>query len=196
MTRALLLAFSPHGKAAENYQLARTVITEQLPQAQLTERDYHVLPPVTRDYAIALTGGPDDGATDRSEQLIVELENCDLLVICTPIHNFTVPAALKGWIDHVVRIHRSFTLNEAFEKVGLLNDRKTVVLVSCGNSRKGHEPDFLTPYLSALLAMLGIHSVTFVYLPAMVRGKEAVNLSVANARKQICQALDECGPLL
>ncbi|KAF1033505.1 MAG: FMN-dependent NADH-azoreductase [Pseudomonas sp.] len=190
MTRALLLAFSPHGKAAENFRLAGAVVRQRLPGAQVQERDYgsQPLPPLTREYANALTGGPDDGATDLSEQLIVELEHSDLLVLCTPIHNFTVPAALKAWIDHVVRVHRSFTFNAQFEKVGLFNDRKTVVLVSCGNSRKGYEPDFLTPYLTAILKMVGIVSVQFVYLPAMVRGEEAVNQALEQARGQLHEA--------
>ena len=39
----------------------------------------------------------------RSEELIQELESSDFVVIATPMHNFTVPAALKMWIDHVVR---------------------------------------------------------------------------------------------
>lgn len=191
MTRALLLAFSPHGKAAENFRLASVVVREQLPDARISERDYGntPLPPLTRNYANALTGGPDDGATDLSEQLIVELETCDLLVLCTPIHNFTLPAALKAWVDHVVRVHRSFTFNEQFEKVGLFNDRKTVVLVSCGNARKGHEPDFLTPYLTAILKMVGIASVEFIYLPAMVRGEAAVNQALEQARGQLCAAI-------
>ena len=193
MTRALLLSFSPHGKSAQNFQLARNLLSDWLPDAQVTERDYgsQALPPLTCEYACALTGADDgsEDATALSEQLIVELEACDLLVICTPVHNFTVPAALKGWIDHVVRIHRSFTVNERFEKVGLLDDRRTFVLVSSGNARKGHEPDFLTPYLSAILSIVGIRSVEFAYLGAMVRGEEAVSQAVAQAHRQLSEAI-------
>ncbi|WP_426133137.1 FMN-dependent NADH-azoreductase [Pseudomonas sp. PWP3-1b2] len=193
MTRALLLSFSPHGKAAHTFKLARALLQDLVPDATVTERDYggQALPPLTREYADALTtaGGQSGTATAVSEQLIVELEACDLLILCTPVHNFTVPAALKGWIDHVVRIHRSFTVTEQFEKVGLLADRRTFVLVSSGNSRQGHEPDFLTPYLTTILATVGIHSVDFVYLGAMVRGEEAVNRSLEQAHRQLSAAI-------
>lgn len=193
MTRALLLGFSPHGKAAQTFKLARALLNDLVPGAQINERDYggQALPPLTREYANALTtpGGLSGNATALSEQLIVEVETCDLLVLCTPVHNFTVPAALKAWIDHVVRIHRSFTLNEQFAKVGLLGDRRTFVLVSSGNARKGHEPDFLTPYLTTILATVGIHSVEFVYLGAMVRGEEAVNRAVEQAHRQLSAAI-------
>ncbi|NVZ69317.1 FMN-dependent NADH-azoreductase [Pseudomonas costantinii] len=193
MTRALLLSFSPHGKAAQTFTLARALLRDLVPNAQITERDYggQALPPLTREYANALTtpGGLSGSATALSEALIGELEACDLLILCTPVHNFTVPAALKGWIDHVVRIHRSFTVNAQFEKVGLLNDRRTFVLVSCGNARKGHEPDFLTHYLTAILSTVGIHTVDFVYLGAMVRGEEAVNRAVEQAYRQLSEAI-------
>ena len=194
MTRALLLSFSPHGKAAQTFRLARALLREQAPEAEVVERDYggQGLPALTREYANALTtpGGLSGPATERSEQLIVELEACDLLIICTPVHNFTVPAALKCWIDHVVRIHRSFTVNPQFEKVGLLKDRRTFVLVSSGSSRKNREPDFLTPYLQAILGTVGIHAVDFVYLGAMVRGAAAVQRSLEQAHTQLAEAFD------
>ncbi|MCU1786790.1 NAD(P)H-dependent oxidoreductase [Pseudomonas sp. 13B_2.1_Bac1] len=193
MTRALLLSFSPHGKAAQTFKLARALLRDLVPDAAVTERDYggQALPPLSREYANALTtpGGLSGSATARSEELIVELEACDLLVICTPVHNFSVPAALKSWIDHVVRIQRSFTVNAQFEKVGLLKDRRTFVLVSSGNARKGHEPDFLTPYMHAILATVGIHTVDFIYLGAMVRGAEAVNRAVDLAHRQLSEAI-------
>ena len=193
MTRALLLSFSPHGKAAQTFKLARALLNDLVPGAEVIERDYgsQALAPLTREYANALTtpGGLSGSATALSEQLIVELEACDLLIVCTPVHNFTVPAALKVWIDHVVRIHRSFTINAQFEKVGLLNDRRTFVLVSSGNARKGHEPDFLTPYMTTILSTVGIHSVDFVYLGAMVRGEEAVARAVEQAHLQLSAAI-------
>lgn len=193
MTRALLLSFSPHGKAAQTFKLARALLNDLVLGADVIERDYgsQALAPLTREYANALTtpGGLSGSATALSEQLIVELEACDLLIICTPVHNFTVPAALKVWIDHVVRIHRSFTINAQFEKVGLLNDRRTFVLVSSGNARKGHEPDFLTPYMTTILSTVGIHSVDFVYLGAMVRGEEAVARAVEQAHRQLSAAI-------
>ena len=193
MTRALLLSFSPHGKAAQTFKLARALLRDLVPDAEVTERDYgtQALPPLTREYANALTtpGAITSSATALSEQLIVELEACDLLILCTPVHNFTVPAALKAWIDHVVRIQRSFTVNAQLAKVGLLEDRRTFVLVSSGNARKGHEPDFLTPYMTAILATVGIESVDFVYLPAMVRGEEAVNRALEQAHRQLAVAI-------
>nr|WP_287032118.1 NAD(P)H-dependent oxidoreductase [Methylophilus sp.] len=39
-------------------------------------------------------------ALQLSDTLIAELEATDVLVIATPMHNYTVPSVLKAWIDH------------------------------------------------------------------------------------------------
>ena len=73
MTRALLLSFSPHGKAAQTFKLARALLRDLVPDAEVTERDYgaQALPPLTREYANALTtpGAITSSATALSEQV-------------------------------------------------------------------------------------------------------------------------------
>ena len=64
----------------------------------------------------------DAGVLQESEQLIEELDAADILVISTPMHNFTVPAVLKAWIDQVGRFGRTFQSTPT-GKVGLLRDR-------------------------------------------------------------------------
>jgi FMN-dependent NADH-azoreductase len=48
-----------------------------------------------------------------SDQLIDELEPADMIVIGTPMYNYGMPAALKAWIDQVVRIKRTFSFDLA-----------------------------------------------------------------------------------
>lgn len=55
---------------------------------------------------------------------------------------------------------------------------------------KNREPDFLTPYLQAILGTVGIHAVDFVYLGAMVRGAAAVQRSLEQAHTQLAEAFD------
>lgn len=107
-----------------------------------------------------------NAALAQSETLIGELEASDVLVLSTPMHNFTVPAVLKAWIDQVLRVDRSFRRTPR-GKVGLLADRPTYVLVAAGGAVVGErakQPDFLTPYIEAVLATLGIRSLSFLYV--------------------------------
>ncbi|WP_416771374.1 FMN-dependent NADH-azoreductase [Pseudomonas sp. RHF3.3-3] len=195
MSRALLLNFSPHGTAARGYQLAADVLRDWPGVTEVIERQLgrEPLPAVTRDYATAVTALDGQApAVEVSERQIVELESSDLLVLCTPLHNFTQPAALKVWVDHVVRIQRSFGRNEVGLKVGLLRDRPTFVLVSSGGFIQGeraNQPDFLTPCLTAQLDCVGIRQVNFIYLQGSVRGDEAVRREMVEARKCFLEGL-------
>lgn len=126
------------------------------------------LPAISAAYAHALVARQpnSDPALACSEQLIAEVERSDGLLISTPMHNFTVPAVLKQWIDYVLRIGRTFTSTPE-GKFGLLADRPALVLVRSGGICTGaaaRQPDFLTPYLKQVLAVIGISTVDFIYL--------------------------------
>lgn len=192
--RVLLINGSPHSAASHGYRLAQEMIgtlREQHAGLSVIERDLALdpPPPVDREYATAITtrGLVDMTAFAWSERLIVELETSDRLIIATPMHNFTVPATLKLWIDYVLRIHRSFA-STPDGKVGLMRDRPTVVIVGSGGFHAGEralQPDFLTPYLRYALGCVGIDDVTFVLLQGLAHGDDAVAHAVAGARREL-----------
>ena len=123
-----------------------------------------------------------------SEILIAELEVCDVLVIGTPMHNYTVPSALKAWIDHVVRARRSFAFGPR-GKYGLLADRPTYLVTVSGDPRgaEGDQPDFLVPYLRAILHTIGITSVRVLSVQRSGR--------VSDPLAPLAGCLDEVPPL-
>ena len=76
---------------------------------------------VDENYAISQQSSADvsqEGSIARSEELIQEMESSDFVVIGTPMHNFTVPSALKAWIDHVVRARRTFNVTRKEKLAG------------------------------------------------------------------------------
>jgi FMN-dependent NADH-azoreductase len=191
MNNVLLINASPHGQVSHGYQLALELMTslrQRYPNVELVERDLgtNPLPPIGMEYAHALTTTTpfDAPLFEVSEGLIGELERSDVLLIATPMHNFTLPAALKLWIDYVLRIHRTFSSSPE-GKVGLLKDRPVHVLVGSGGFHRGErarQPDFLTPYLCQVLNTLGLFNLQFTYLQGLVFGDEAVRATVAEAR--------------
>lgn len=199
MPQTLFVHASPHGHRALGYRLAREILaaeTQRDGRPTPIERDLVAtpLPPLTPGYAEALTSrGPaaeTAGELEVSERLIRELERSDRLLIAMPMHNFSVPAAFKLWLDHVVRIDRSFVATPE-GKVGLLADRPTTVLVSSGGFHRPEgagQPDFLSPYLEHVLATIGIHDVDFVYLQGLVLGEDAVDRAWRDARDRLVQA--------
>ncbi|MFO2465584.1 NAD(P)H-dependent oxidoreductase [Pseudomonas sp. 15FMM2] len=196
MNNVLLINASPNGQVSHANQLALELVASlrhKYPRLELVERDLgtHPLPPLGMDYARALAtttpfNSPEFGV---SEALISELEQCDMLIIATPMHNFTLPAALKLWIDYVLRIHRTFSSGPD-GKTGLLSNRAVYVLVGSGGFHQGQsarQPDFLTPYLCQVLSTLGLHDPHFTYLQGLVFGEEAVQTTVQQNRARLAQ---------
>ncbi len=127
------------------------------------------------------------GSTACSDELIEELEASDILVLATPMHNLTVPSALKAWIDHVVRARRTFEVT-AKGKIGTLRDRPVFVAVASGgrfSGERARQPDFLTPYLKAILPTIGLKDLTFFCVQGTGLGPEAL----AEARIHVAEEL-------
>ncbi|MEO0406009.1 MAG: NAD(P)H-dependent oxidoreductase [Cyanobacteria bacterium P01_A01_bin.135] len=89
-----------------------------------------------------------------SDALITELKSADILVLTTPIYNFSLPGALKAYIDQVCRPDLTFRYSEA-GPIGLLSCRAYLVVVS-GGTPIGSAVDFATPYLEHILDFMGI----------------------------------------
>ncbi len=132
-------------------------------------------------------GPAEDRALAYSEMLIAELRDAAAVVIDTPMHNFTVPSALKAWIDHVVRKNRTFRSTPT-GKVGLLADRPVHVVVACGGAFSDDpavQRDFLTPYLTYLFAAIGIRSLDVLLLEKAGRGPAERAAALARAEAWI-----------
>jgi FMN-dependent NADH-azoreductase len=182
--KILRVSCSPRGEASESYRLSQSIIGQLLrsdPTAEIVGRfvGHGEIPSVDESYAVSQQSAQDvsqEGTACRSEELIRELEISDIVVIATPVHNYTVPSALKTWIDHIVRVRRTFNIT-ANGKVGTLRDRPVFVAVSSGGRYSGvraRQPDFLTPYLEAILGMIGLHDLTFFSVEGTAFGADAV----------------------
>lgn len=204
----LLIDCSPRRERSTSRHLGRELIAPIEAHlgrtVRLTERRIGIepLPPLSAEYAESLVV-PIAEARARygpslavSDELIAELDQADLLVISTPVHNFTVPAALKTWIDHVVR--RDVTFHTTPQgKVGLLRDRPTLVAVSAGGGmfrEPPTQPDFFRPYLRAALGVIGLKSVSFAASTGLAFSEAPLAVVEADARKWLQSSLDALVP--
>ncbi|EHU2484308.1 NAD(P)H-dependent oxidoreductase [Acinetobacter baumannii] len=97
-----------------------------------------------------------------SDELIAELKSADLLDIGAPMYNLNVPTQLKNWFDLVARARQTFRYTETYPQ-GLVEGVKAVVVSSRGGIHVGQETEAVTPYLKAVLGLMGIHDVDFIY---------------------------------
>lgn len=198
MSTILYLECSPRGLASYSSLIAEETVQklqDKFPAAQIVRRNLGSNPPPHVDgrftsamfVPAAQRTEAEVEALALSELLIAELEAADIVVIGTPMHNYSVPSPLKAWIDHIVRVHRTFNLTPQ-GKVGVLSDRPVFVVVAAGGffaSETTRQPDFLTPYLRAVFATIGINSLEFVNMEGLGRGGEALLAMLDRARSRI-----------
>ncbi len=176
-------------------------LLQQHPGAEIVFRDLAADPPplVDAGFSAAILGPPGEvpPALASSEALIRELEVADVLVIATPMHNYSVPAVLKAWVDQIVRIHRTFASTPG-GKVGKLRDRPVWLVVASGGwfsgpgpSGAAAQPDFLTPYVRAVLSTIGIVDLHVLTLEGVTRGRDIANAAFARAREALDRALPQ-----
>lgn len=193
--RVLRLISSPRGAESESLRLSHLVLDGLADQhsLQVQDVDLNDLQHVDRDYAMALASPSDadqaeaGSALQRSAELIRQLDEADVLLIATPMHNYTVPSTLKAWVDHIVRIRMTFN-GTPQGKVGLLRDRPVYVALASGgliSGEQARQPDFLRPYLQAALATVGLRNMHFFCVEGTARGEQALLEARAMAQSQV-----------
>ena len=173
MTKLLVVETSPRG----HYSISRTMTRRFVahwkaahPGEDVMDRDLSTtdLPFVTAPWLQAYFTPSEQHSPEMrealrlSDELVGELLDADHLVIATPVYNYNIPAALKAWVDHIVRKGRTL----GFDGKGLLTGKKATVLLASGGVYTEGSPirdrDLATQYLRLILNVIGITDVTFV----------------------------------
>ncbi len=100
-----------------------------------------------------------------SDTLIAELQTADEYVFGVPMHNFSIPATLKLWIDQIARANKTFSYATG-SPVGLLKGKRATIIIASGGVYDSGTAmasfNFVEPYLRTVLAFLGVTDTTFV----------------------------------
>ena len=122
-----------------------------------------------------------------SETLIAELKAADFVVIGSGMYNWTISAALKAWIDQVMRIGYTFGYSENGIS-GLINKPALAVLSRGGDYSSAEKSalDMQKPYLVNVLKVMGL-DVTFAVMEGALMPDDMRASNLAKAR----QVLDD-----
>lgn len=175
MTTILRIDASPRRARSLSRRLADRFVDTWFsarPGDRVITRDVGLEPPpaVSEAWiAAAFTPEVERDATQRalltlSDMLIDELAAADVILMAVPMHNYGMPAALKAWIDQVVRINRTFTfdLDRGDWPLEPVMGGKTLVLLTAsgefgfapGGIREGW--NHLDPHLRTVAHYLGV----------------------------------------
>ena len=97
-----------------------------------------------------------------SDELVAEIQNSQYIVIAAPIYNFSIPAVLKAWVDLIVRVNFTFQFTENGQPEGLLENKKTFVVMASGGTAVGSDIDMASTYLKFVLGILGLSDVIII----------------------------------
>ena len=163
------------------------------PNGKIVTRDLtHEPPPFVTEAWVVGAYAPVEAQSDTSRAAIAvsnryieELFAADEVLIATPMYNLNVPAALKAWIDQIVRSGRTFAVGaNGYE--GLAKGKRAKVIVASGGDFRPGTPgaafDFLSPYLRGILGFIGITDVEFIYAHSLTDGNPQREPSLVEAR--------------
>lgn len=143
-------------------------IKDSYPELSVNQKDLATgLPFIDEQWINANFTAPEDRneahqeALSYSDQLVQELQQAEYIVIASPIYNFSIPAVLKAWIDLVARARLTFKYTEN-GPVGLLENKKAILVMASGGVPIGSELDFASSYLKQVLNFIGITDITIV----------------------------------
>lgn len=178
-------------------------------QDSITYRDIGQNPPSIIDHDwIAAAFTPEEkqepwmaDVLAESDELTGELIAADILVIGTPLYNFGMPAALKAWIDQVVRMGRTVDVDESNPLdpyVAKLADRPRHAVILTARGGVGFNPggemahmNHLEPNLATALEFIGITRFHYIAIEGQEVGGQLLAESVADAMQQVDTLVDE-----
>jgi FMN-dependent NADH-azoreductase len=173
MKNILHIISSPRAEISASRKLGNAVvekIKEKYSDAVIKERDLtkdHV--PFLEEKHINAFFSPEEShsaeqteISDYSKGLISELQEADIIVIDSPMYNFSVPATLRAYFDFTSRAGYTFKYDENGPK-GLLNDKKLYIAFTSGNiySEGPYQVyDSNVPYVKNVFGFYGVSDVS------------------------------------
>lgn len=156
----------------------------------LKQRDIGIKPPdmPTNDFILANYTPASERTSEMentlklSDTLISELVESDAIVIASPMYNFTISTPLKAYIDNIVRVGETFSIDEKGGMKGLLANKKVLVITSRGAmsyeiGETLHALDFQENYLTTVLSFIGITDIRFTHTEAQDFGSDELKVN-------------------
>jgi len=138
-----------------------------------------------------LPAGDTDPSALLGNEILEEFLAADVVVIGSPMYNFSISSQLKAWIDRIAVAGKTFRYS-AEGPEGLVGGKRVIVASSRGGlysdkSSPAAGLDFQEPYLRAVFGFLGVTEVEFVRAEGVGISAEHKEASVNGALDSIVQ---------
>lgn len=188
MKNVLIINSSLNGEQGNSNKLTQTLVDtlKQTNDINIVERDLAAQPLAhlsQQEMAAWMTEESERSPEQQalavvSDELIAELQASDVIVFGVPMYNFGIPSTLKAWIDRIARAGITFKYTEQ-GPVGLVENKKAIVLAARGGVYVGTDMDTQTKYLQDVLGFIGVTNVEFIYAEGLAMPDAEQSLSNA-----------------
>jgi FMN-dependent NADH-azoreductase len=197
MTHILHLDASPRGDRSVSRTLAKEFISNWQaahPNDTVTYRDlgHHPVPFVTEAWIAGAFTPPDLHSPESAEamrisdELVDEFLAADRYVFSIPMYNLSIPANFKAYLDQIVRVGRTFSVEADGSYKGLVQGKKMLIVTARGGSYPKDTPyhayDLQEPYLRLIFGFIGITDIEVVHVENLMGGDEARTQAIAQAQ--------------
>ena len=134
-----------------------------------------------------LTGAEFAARGSSRDAALEQFKAADVIVIGSPMYNWTISSQLKAWIDRIAVAGETFAYSPQGPK-GLAGGKRVIVITGRGSSMRDDRYagyDHQEPYLRTVFRFLGIDDVTFIHAQGVALAPDARPAVVAQAEAEI-----------
>lgn len=198
MTRLLHIDSSILAEQSLSRRLSADIVEKlrrESPDLQTVYRDVAATPPPHLSgayFAARATGAePEDQSLrddlSRGRELLDEFLSADVVVIGAPMYNFSIPAQLRTWIDHIIVPGKTFAYTPTGIQ-GLAGGKRVIVASTRGNVFSAPPRatfDHQETYLRTVFVNIGVVDVEIVRAEGVALGEAQKDEAIAIARRDI-----------
>lgn len=197
MTKTLIVSYTPR-IGSYTKQLVDEFIKLASNKTEITFLDLTISPPdLLLPDNLNIIWSKDESKYTKKEkerlsnhtQLTQQVLDADIIVLASPMYNFSLPATVKAWIDAIVVNNKTFTFVEDVEFKGLCTDKKAIILAVAGADYSSNQEEYFSSTIKKNFEYIGIPSkqVSAFGVTQYLENREVI---IANAKKEISDLID------
>ncbi|TYA66010.1 FMN-dependent NADH-azoreductase [Seonamhaeicola marinus] len=199
MIKTLVVSYTPR-TGSYTKQLVDEFIKRTSNKTEITFLDLVQSPPdllLGDNLNLIWSGNPATYTQDEQKrlsnhfQLTQQVLDTDVIVLASPMYNFSLPATVKAWVDAIVVNNKTFAYVEGIGFKGLCEGKKAIILAVAGGGYKNEGiNEYFSPTIKTNFAYIGIPSKQISAF-GVTQYPEKVDVILTKAKEDISKIVDD-----
>ncbi len=196
-----LVHFLPRGERSRTRHLLDAA-RNAVPGGWASETDLALHPPPVldartvplyerRQYLGQTLAPAEQAALAPFDRYAEQVEAADRVVLAFPLYNFSLPAAVKAWLDAVMQKGRTWNADASGYR-GLMQGREALVLITAGGWYQGERAawDHATPLLQHAFSFMGFDACETVLVEGVNADPAGAPVRLEDGRARVTRVVE------